>query len=137
MGFVSIKEGGVRHLPYWSVGHARQARWWLSGVQEAEHSASFTEPCRRFTQPRGRTPADHGGVVGDVIRTSRGLPHSTGRLPWDSCRSDWRRHGQGFSLLDSLVTYCQTLEAQRESHSQAEEFVRQGFNLVCTVFTLE
>ena len=35
----------------------------------------------------------------------------------------------------SLVTHCQDLDAQGES--QADEFVRQGFNLICTVFTFE
>ena len=35
----------------------------------------------------------------------------------------------------SLVTHCQALDTQGES--QADEFVRQGFNLICTVFTLE
>ena len=40
MGFVSFKERGVGHLPRWSVGHAHQARLWISGVQGSEHSAS-------------------------------------------------------------------------------------------------
>ena len=35
----------------------------------------------------------------------------------------------------SLVTHCQALDAQGES--QADEFIRQGFNLICTVFTFE
>ena len=35
----------------------------------------------------------------------------------------------------SLMTHCQALDAQGES--QADEFFRQGFNLICTVFTLE
>ena len=51
MGFVIIKESGVRHLPRWSVGHAGQARRWVRGVQGAEHSASFTEPCRQWESP--------------------------------------------------------------------------------------
>ena len=51
MGFVIIKESGVRHLPRWSVGHAGQARRWVRGVQGAEHSASFTEPCRQWGSP--------------------------------------------------------------------------------------
>ena len=35
----------------------------------------------------------------------------------------------------SLVTHCQALNAQGES--QANQFISQGFNLFCTVFTLE
>ena len=35
----------------------------------------------------------------------------------------------------SLVTHCQALDAQGES--QADEFIRQGFNLICAVYTFE
>ena len=35
----------------------------------------------------------------------------------------------------SLVTHCQALDAQGES--QADEFISQGFNLICAVYTLE
>ena len=59
MGCVSIKVRGVRHLPRWSVGHARQARRWVSGVQGAERSASSTEPCRQWGSPfASPTPGD-------------------------------------------------------------------------------
>ena len=93
MGFVIIwgeKSKALAALGRWSVGHARQARRWVSGVQGAERSASSTEPCRQWGSR---------GAVGDAMRTSRGVPHSTGRLPWDSCRSVWRRHGEGSNPL--------------------------------------
>ena len=35
----------------------------------------------------------------------------------------------------SLVTHCQALDAQWES--KADEFIRQGFNLICAVYTFE
>ena len=112
MGFVSIKKRGVRHLPRWSVGHARQARRWFSGVQGAERSASSTEPCRQWGAPFASPPPGDGPreVTGErqVTHYGRhGFPHSTGRLPWDSCRSVWRRNGEGSSPLagDALPSF--------------------------------
>ena len=35
----------------------------------------------------------------------------------------------------SLVTHCQALDAHWKS--QADEFISQGFNLICAVYTLE
>ena len=59
MGFVSFKERGVGYLPHWNVGHARQARWRINGVQGSEHSASSPEPCRQLRSPfTSPTPGD-------------------------------------------------------------------------------
>ncbi len=68
----------------------------------------------RFLQPRGRTR-----IVGDAIRTAVDqFGGSTEKAP-----------------ALSLVTHCQALDAEGES--QAYEFIRQGFNLICAVYTFE
>ena len=54
MRFVIIsgeKSKALAALGRWSVGHARQARRRVSGVQGAERSASSTEPCRQWGSP--------------------------------------------------------------------------------------
>ena len=120
MGFVSFKERGVGHLPRWSVGHAHQARLWISGVQGSEHSASSV-PMSPVGGESGDSaclcvvngghpsltppPGDRRRLVtlerwATTIRTSRGVPHSSGRP--DSCRSVWWRHGEGPLASDAL-----------------------------------
>ena len=81
MGFVIIsgeKSKALAALGRWSVGHARQARRRVSGVQGAERSASSTEPCRQWGSPfASPNPGDGprqvtgGGGVGDYIVVDR------------------------------------------------------------------
>ena len=82
----------------------------------------------RFPHPRGRTPAGHGerwvtqyGRHGVLLILQAGC-HGTA--------VDQLGGGTEKAPALSLVTHCQALDAQGES--QADEFVRQGFNLICT-----
>ena len=139
MGFVSIKKRGVRHLPRWSVGHARQARRWFSGVQGAERSASSTEPCRQWGAPFASPPPGDGPreVTGERQVTHYGR-HGVSLILQAGCHGtavDQFGGGTEKAPALSLVTHCQALDAQGES--QADEFISQGFNLFCTVFTFE
>ncbi len=139
MGFVIVKQRGVRHLPRWSVGQARQARRGVSGVQGAEHSASFTEPCRQWRSPFASPVPGDGPrqVTGERWVTQYGR-HGVLLILQAGCHGtavDQFGGGTEKAPALSLVTHCQALDAQGES--QADEFVRQGFNLICTVYTFE
>ena len=136
MGFVSIKQRGVRH---WSVDHACQARRWVSGVQGAECSASSTEPCRQWGSPfASPIPGDGPRQVTGERRVTQYGRHGVFLILQAGCHGtavDQFGGGTEKAPALSLVTHCQALDAQGES--QANEFISQGFNLLCTVFTLE
>ena len=133
MGFVNIKmRASVRHLPRWSVGHAQQARPWVSGVQGAEHSASFTEP---FASP---TPGDGPRQVTGERWVTQYRRHGVSLILQAGChRTAVDQFGGGTEKVPalSLVTHCQAFDAQGES--QSNQFISQGFNLFCTVFIFE
>ena len=79
------KSADLRCSGIWTQRFLHRAR--SVGDQEtARASVSSREVTLHFPNPWGRTPAGHGEVVGDTIRTSWGVPHSTGRPPQDNSR---------------------------------------------------
>ena len=96
-----LRREEVRHLPRWGVGALRVTLGKHGGGlavfrELPERSASSTEPCREWGSPfASPNPGDWPRqVTGERWVTQCGrhgdVPHSTGRLPWDSCRSVWR-----------------------------------------------
>ena len=137
--YLEERSKALAALGRWSVGHARQAQRWVSGVQGAERSASSTEPCCQWGSPfASPNPGDGprqvtGGAVGDAMRR-----HGVFLLLQAGCHGtavDQFGGGTEKAPAFSLVTHCQALDAQGES--QADELIRQGFNLICTVYTFE
>ena len=134
-----FKERRVRHLPRWGVGHARQARRRVSGVQGSERSASSTEPCRQWGSPFASPNPGDGPrqVTGERWVTQCGR-HGVSLILQAGCHGtavDQFGGGTEKAPALSLVTHCQALDAQGEP--QADEFISQGFNLICAVYTLE
>ena len=134
-----FKERRVRHLPRWGVGHARQARRRVSGVQGSERSASSTEPCRQWGSPFASPNPGDGPrqVTGGRWVTQCGR-HGVSLILQAGCHGtpvDQFGGGTEKAPALSLVTHCQALDAQGES--QADEFISQGFHLICAVYTLE
>ena len=86
-----FKERRVMHLPRWGVGALvtlGKHGGGLAVFRELNAALPPPSPVVNGGHPSlPPTPAVHGGAVGDAMRTSRGVTHSTGRLPWDSCRS--------------------------------------------------
>ena len=143
MGFVIIwgeKSKALAALGRWSVGHAGQARRRVSGVQGAERSASSTEPCRQWGSPFASPNPGDGPrqVTGErwVTQCGRlGVSLILQAAPCHGTAVDQFGGGTEKAPALSLVTHCQALDAQGES--QADELIRQGFNLICAVYAFE
>ena len=128
-----FKERRVRHLPRWGVGALDtldKHGGGLAVVRELNAALPPPSPVVSGSHPSlPPTPAGHGGAVGR---------HGVSLILQAGC------HGTAVDQFDggtekaptlSLVTHCQVLDAQGES--QANEFIRQGFNLICAVYTFE
>ena len=142
MSLLLFKERRVRYLPRWGVGALvtlGQHGGGLAVFRELNAALPPPSPVGRWRSPFASPNPGDGPrqVKGERWVTQCGR-HGVSLILQAGCHgTDVDQFGGGTEKAPalSLVTHCQALDAQGES--QADEFIRQGFNLICTVFTFE